>query len=128
MLRGTRLDTASSVIKPTATASGSSHRRHGAALAWPRGPGWDTRIAVLLMKFLSGARRNAGRGQAGLAALAGPDSPARTWSAGLAVLRSPPRHRPPPCPPARGPGPRRPGGQHDEPDGQPPPAERRPAQ
>src|SRR5258706_15679428 len=110
MLRGTRLDTASSVIKPTATASRSNHRRHGAALAWPRGPGWDTRIAVLLMKFLSGARRNAGRGQAGLAAPAGPDSPARTWAAGQAVLRGAPRHGPRARPHGPGPGPRRPAG------------------
>jgi hypothetical protein len=49
MPREARLDRASSVTKLAVTAAGSSHRRHGAELAWPRWPGWDMRIGVLLL-------------------------------------------------------------------------------
>src|SRR5712691_6897212 len=49
---------ANSVTKNAAIVPGSSHRRHGATLAWPGGPGEDVRILVLL----AGARRHAERG------------------------------------------------------------------
>jgi len=43
------------------TPTGSSHRRHGAAFAWPGGQGWELRIVVLLRA----CRRQAGPGLAG---------------------------------------------------------------
>src|SRR5690349_12477415 len=48
--------TASRATNPAATATGSSHRRHGAVLAWPPGPGWDMPITMLLR----GTRRHLG--------------------------------------------------------------------
>src|SRR5690349_8956941 len=62
MPREARLDRASSVTKLAATAAGSSHRRHGAVLAWPRWPGWDMRIALLLLSPGSGPDGSDGSG------------------------------------------------------------------
>src|SRR5580704_11470119 len=65
----------STVTKIAVTAAGSSHRRHGAVLAWPRGSGWDMRIDVLLL----GTRPYAGRGVVGSG---GGRGRAGTWPAG----------------------------------------------
>src|ERR1700721_2758040 len=40
---------ANSVTKNAMKIPGNSHRRHGATLAWPGGPGWDMRILMLLL-------------------------------------------------------------------------------
>src|ERR1700683_2009153 len=67
---------ASSATNTAAIIPGNSHRRHGATLAWPGGPGEDARILVLL----PGARRHAERGcNGGPAGVQRPGRDHRGW-------------------------------------------------
>src|SRR5579863_4316772 len=79
-------DRTSRATNPAPMAAGSSHRSHGAVFARPGGPGWDTRIVVLLRGgqprwLYSGTRGTAGRDSADtLAAGLRPSQAASTTS------------------------------------------------